>query len=210
MLKNFWQQEDGVILSAEIVLLGTILVLGMIVGLVELQCAVVAELSDLGDAIGNLDQSYQTPGMTAYKTNGIKSRTAGAFYNDAPDAGDCNLIITCDQANSVGEKSYFGGGYGGGYGGGAVGYGGGGAGSVSGAAGAGYAAGGSGAAFGAGDAGAISGADGSGYSTEAGAGSGTILREGAVQERVYEGAVPPAANGSQTVTPCPPGNQIPQ
>ena len=35
MLKNLWNDESGVILSAEIVLVGTILVLGMIVGLVE-------------------------------------------------------------------------------------------------------------------------------------------------------------------------------
>ena len=42
---SLWNDESGVILSAEIVLIGTILVLGMIVGLVELQCSVIAELS---------------------------------------------------------------------------------------------------------------------------------------------------------------------
>ena len=51
MLNRFWKDERGVILSVEIVLLGTILVLGMIVGLVEVQSAVVAELGDLGDAL---------------------------------------------------------------------------------------------------------------------------------------------------------------
>ena len=51
-MKNLWNDEDGVILSAEIVLIGTVLVIGMMVGLVELQVAVVGELSDLGDAIG--------------------------------------------------------------------------------------------------------------------------------------------------------------
>ena len=42
MLKKFWIDEHGVVLSAELILVGTILILGMIVGLVELQCAVVA------------------------------------------------------------------------------------------------------------------------------------------------------------------------
>ena len=47
MLKSFINDEAGVIVSAEIVLVATILVLGMIVGLVELQTAVVSELADL-------------------------------------------------------------------------------------------------------------------------------------------------------------------
>ena len=60
MLKTLWNDEAGVILSAEIVLIGTILVIGMIVGLVELQCSVVGELSDLGDAIGNRWNTQRT------------------------------------------------------------------------------------------------------------------------------------------------------
>ena len=111
MLKQFLNDEHGVILSAELVLVGTVLILGMIVGLVELQCAVVAELSDLGDAIGNVDQSYRIPGITSYKSNGgVKAQTAGAAFNDRPDAGDCNSIITCDNAVGGDEKSSLSGG----------------------------------------------------------------------------------------------------
>ena len=107
LLTQLWRDEAGVILSAEIVLVATILVIGMIVGLVELQCAVVGELSDLGDAIGNLDQSYTISGITSMKTSGgIKASTSGARYNDAPDECDCNSIIVCDSANSQGEKSF--------------------------------------------------------------------------------------------------------
>jgi hypothetical protein len=47
MLKTLWNDESGVILSAEIVLVGTILVLGMITGLVELQSSVIGELQDV-------------------------------------------------------------------------------------------------------------------------------------------------------------------
>ena len=102
--KSLWNDEAGVILSAEIVLIGTILVLGMIVGLVELQCAVVAELSDLSSAIGNLDQSYQISGFASYKQNGnTKGRTNGAAYSDQADTCDCdsNLSIVC---NDPGEQ----------------------------------------------------------------------------------------------------------
>ncbi|MDG1896758.1 MAG: hypothetical protein P8J37_17785 [Fuerstiella sp.] len=103
MLKNLWNDESGVILSAEIVLVATILVLGMIVGLVELQCAVVGELSDLGDAFGNLYQSYQTSSITSLKNRGgVKAATRGARYRDRPDECDCNRITVCQR--SRGEK----------------------------------------------------------------------------------------------------------
>ena len=105
-MKTLWNDESGVILSAEIVLVGTILVLGMIVGLVELQCTVVAELSDLSSAFGNMDQTYKTSGFQSVKSTGVcdlKSRTKGAGYNDVADTCDCdsNLTIIC---NDPGEK----------------------------------------------------------------------------------------------------------
>lgn len=108
MLKSIWNDEAGVVISAELVLIGTVLVIGMIVGLVELQCAVVGELSDLGDAIGNLDQSYVTSGLASYKNyGGVKARTFGAQYSDKADTCDCNAIIVCDPSLGVGEKPSF-------------------------------------------------------------------------------------------------------
>ena len=98
MLKTLWNDEAGVILSAELVLVSTILVLGMIVGLVELQCSIVAELSDLSSAFGNLNQSYQVSGFASSKGgNQFKARTYGARYNDKADTCDCdtNLSIIC-------------------------------------------------------------------------------------------------------------------
>ena len=65
LLAKLWQDDAGVILSAEIVLVATILVIGMIVGLVELQCAVVGELSDLGDAISAVCRSCAWVGRSA-------------------------------------------------------------------------------------------------------------------------------------------------
>ena len=105
MLRRFREDEQGVIISAELVLVGTILIMGMIVGLVELQTSMVAELSDLGNAIGNVDQSYRTPGITSHKTSGaVMAQTTGATFNDRPDIGDCNSVITCEHTTSRGEK----------------------------------------------------------------------------------------------------------
>jgi hypothetical protein len=93
MLKTLWNDEAGVILSAELVLIGTILVLGMIVGLVELQCAVVAELSDLSCAFGSLNQSYVSSGFVSYKKDGTpKAITFGGAYSDMMDECDCNGV----------------------------------------------------------------------------------------------------------------------
>ncbi|MEO2014054.1 MAG: hypothetical protein ABGZ53_06750 [Fuerstiella sp.] len=105
-MKNLWKDESGVILSAEIVLIGTILVIGMIVGLVELQVGVVGELSDLGDAIGNFDQSYFASGLVSYKKShhGIKGQTSGSRFDDHPDECDCSAIVICSREYSRGEK----------------------------------------------------------------------------------------------------------
>lgn len=108
MFKALLNDEAGVIISAELVLIATILVLGMVVGLVELQCAVVGELSDLGDAFGNFDQSYETSGITSLKSancnDDVKAQTRGARYIDEPDTCDCNKIkVVCGDE---GEKSF--------------------------------------------------------------------------------------------------------
>lgn len=100
MLKTLWNDESGVILSAEIVLVATILVLGMIVGLVELQSAVVFELNDLSDAFGDLSQSYETTGFTSSKSGvtGVKAATIGSEWRDGGDECDlCSLSIVCSD-----------------------------------------------------------------------------------------------------------------
>ena len=91
MLKALWNDEAGVILSAEITLVGTILVVGMIVGLVELQCSVVDELNDLGEAIGSVNQSYRTSGVLSKTKDGkVKAMTVGSRFNDQQDSCDGN------------------------------------------------------------------------------------------------------------------------
>ena len=53
-LKN---DENGFIVSAELVLVSTIVVIGMIVGLTELSYNVNEELEDVGSAIGGINQT---------------------------------------------------------------------------------------------------------------------------------------------------------
>ncbi len=97
MIKALWNDEAGVILSAELVLIGSILVVGMIVGLVELQCSVVDELNDLGEAIGSINQSYTYSGVAAFKKDGTtKASTSGSTFADRIDSCDGNeCAIVC-------------------------------------------------------------------------------------------------------------------
>ena len=58
LLKKLIQDECGIIISSEIVLVGTILVLGCIVGLASLSYAVTNELNDVARAC---DHAYNNP-----------------------------------------------------------------------------------------------------------------------------------------------------
>jgi len=103
MLCNFWNDENGFIVSSEMVLIATICVIGLIAGLVEIQWAVVGELNDVSDAIGSLNQSFQFAGFTSCKTqsnngNFIKSQVAGSMFVDTIDECDNNqCTLGCDN-----------------------------------------------------------------------------------------------------------------
>ena len=92
--------ENGFIVSAEIVLVGTILVLGVIVGLTELSYGVNEELEDLGSGIGAINQTY-------YYTmaSGVKGTVVGSTYLDFVDECDNSCNISCDSP-AQGEKAY--------------------------------------------------------------------------------------------------------
>lgn len=82
----FWSDESGVILSAELVLILTIAVLGIITGLACVRTAVVEELVSLGAAFRSLNQSYFVTGFSGCGKWGCGrlSWTSGSFYVDRP------------------------------------------------------------------------------------------------------------------------------
>ena len=104
VLTQLWRDDLGFVISAELVLVATILVLGMIVGLVSLRDQVVQELGDVGAAISQLVQSYSFSGIT-----GHTSSTAGSAFEDftdfcddpADEAGNAPLCISLSVDASV-------------------------------------------------------------------------------------------------------------
>jgi Flp pilus assembly pilin Flp len=97
------QDESGFIVSAELVLIATLLVIGMIVGLSEVQHAIVEELNDVAEAIGSVNQSFEFAGFSARKNkHQIKSFTRGSRFTDHADECDNNECdLSCDRP--VGE-----------------------------------------------------------------------------------------------------------
>ncbi|MCA8995510.1 MAG: hypothetical protein KDA80_00925 [Planctomycetaceae bacterium] len=94
----FLQDEAGFVVSAELVLISTVLVVGLIVGLSQVQHAVVEELNDVAHAVGSLNQSFLFTGFSAEKGYGrTKSATMGSAFHDNRDSCDSNCDdIACD------------------------------------------------------------------------------------------------------------------
>lgn len=85
-LVRLWNEEAGAIISAEIMLVATILVLGVIVGLKSVRDSAVTELADVGQAISNINQSYCFSGVTGHGAHGGGS----GHFQDSGDFCDTN------------------------------------------------------------------------------------------------------------------------
>jgi len=104
-MRTLLNDEAGFIISAELVLVATILVIGLIVGLSEVQHAVVQELNDVGDAIGNLNQSYYFSGFSKRDFGVLHAFTRGSAFADQRDDCDNNQCdIACDAPRPEGPK----------------------------------------------------------------------------------------------------------
>lgn len=75
LLHELWKDESGLVMSAETVTIGTVAVLGTVVGLNAATNAVNDELKEMAGAIRSLDQSYAYVGH-----RGCGAWTAGSCY----------------------------------------------------------------------------------------------------------------------------------
>ena len=80
---KFWKDDEGFVISIELILISTIAVIGLITGLTAVRNAVVSELSDVAGAIANLNQSYQLNGSSS-----PSGSTAGSGFTDNTDSAD--------------------------------------------------------------------------------------------------------------------------
>lgn len=99
LITRLYNDDAGFLISAELVLVATILVLGMVVGLAEVQSAVVQELEDVASAFGAVNQSFRYSGLESPK----KSRWSGSGFNDGRDACDSQWDIACGGVSREGR-----------------------------------------------------------------------------------------------------------
>lgn len=85
MLQRFWKDEAGFVVSTELVLIATILVIAMVVGLATVRNHVVQELGDVALAVGNLNQSLKWTGIQGRQGS---SGASGSVFVDQTDFCD--------------------------------------------------------------------------------------------------------------------------
>ena len=85
MMKKFWNDEAGFVVSAELILIATVAVLGLLVGLAAVRDGIVSELSDVAGAFQDVNQSYSIDGVVGHNAN-----TAGFDFVDNTDECDSN------------------------------------------------------------------------------------------------------------------------
>ena len=93
MFTKLWNDENGFVISAEIILVAAILIIGLVAGLTSLRDGIIEELSDVGQSVGNMDQSFTVGG-----TRAASSATAGFGFADARDF--CDSGATTSTVNS--------------------------------------------------------------------------------------------------------------
>jgi hypothetical protein len=96
LIQQLWSDENGILLSAEAVVVGTVAVVGLTAGLSVVAKSVNEELQDMAYAIRSLDQSYSIPAQ-----DGCGAHTAGSSYTQAPVkkslAELCEVIEKAEQ-----------------------------------------------------------------------------------------------------------------
>ena len=83
LLRKLWNDERGVAMSTELILITVLLVIGAIVGLSTFRDQLVQEFGDAALAVSSLNQSYSFSGATV---GGFP--VAGSIFTDTAD--DCD------------------------------------------------------------------------------------------------------------------------
>jgi len=104
-MKKQQKKQAGFIVSAELILIATILVIGLIVGMVAVRNATNAELEDVAEAIGALDQSYFFFGVDDSATDAWTSGSQWTDNIDALNEGGDGDSVTMDRAAIDGGES---------------------------------------------------------------------------------------------------------
>lgn len=90
-LTSFQNDDRGFLASSELVLIATIVVIGLLTGLVTIRDQVIQELADVADAVSEFDHSYSLGAITT-----TAGSVAGSVFVDSPDF--------CEAAGNVSDQ----------------------------------------------------------------------------------------------------------
>ena len=95
LFTKLYQDEAGVIVSGELVVISTIAVLAMVVGLTEVANSANQELEDVGSAIGSVNQSFEYVGQ-----HGAFACPDGSSFTDSSDFCDSESDLVSVPASN--------------------------------------------------------------------------------------------------------------
>jgi hypothetical protein len=106
MFEEFMNDETGVVVSAELILIITIAFCAAAVGWAAISSAAVTELNDVSEMVGVVSQSYNYPGIVKRRNSPdtFHGRCSGAGFNDHADNCDCRgitFLTTCGKTQSA-------------------------------------------------------------------------------------------------------------
>lgn len=95
-MRKLFNDEAGFVVSAELMLIITLMFCATAVGWSAVRDALVNELNDVSHAIGSVSQTYNVTGFEKAKSVGKHASCSGFGYNDDADDCDCKIIEYVD------------------------------------------------------------------------------------------------------------------
>ena len=95
-LRALMRDDQGFIVSIELVLIATISIIGLIAGLTSVRDSVVSELADVAGSVQDMNQCYSYNGVV-----GHSATTCGSDYIDATDHCDSPDDIASAADNCI-------------------------------------------------------------------------------------------------------------
>ena len=91
---TLWSDESGFIVSAELVLIATVVLIGLIIGLATLRDDMINELADVADAFSELNQSYS---LRWHHGALVDMLLSGNLFSDLADFCESGVNVNGEQ-----------------------------------------------------------------------------------------------------------------
>ncbi|MFP6764464.1 MAG: branched-chain amino acid aminotransferase [Planctomycetaceae bacterium] len=99
-LKALIHDENGFVVSAELIIVSTVAILALVVGFSEISFSVNNELEDVGSAVGAMNQSFYVNGVQSVGKGGA----VGSSFDDYADYCDSQTDVIAAGARSENDE----------------------------------------------------------------------------------------------------------